>query len=166
MRTLAPALHVLGLVASAGALLVMLLPTWWISWVSEDPSRITFSQERWVSPSVFGYGNVLAPLAVLATAVALISASFVVVRDAWDLLARSDSSESERSTQEGPSGDEKASVVCAITSVLALLAAISGGVVFGGLVGVAVFAPIASSVAAASALGAVRIVRRCSGHSV
>lgn len=160
------ALRMLALGSSLVALAVMMLPTWRVSWSGSTPWETVTTRERWMSPLLFGYGDVLAPFAVLATVVAALAALVVVVRDlrgAWPDGADRDGEGEASARRDGAArsaGSGPAIRVVAAASLLALIAAIAGGVLFGGLAGPAILAPVCSAVAAASSSAVWLIGRR------
>lgn len=126
----------IGALASGVSVIVMALPTWHMEWVGADPTESLFTTESWGSPLLIGYGDIF-PMVALAAGLLTLG---LAVRAALTLRGH---------------------LAGAVLAAVGIAASLLGGLIFGGLSGVAVVAPLGLAVAlvALAAAGAVAVRR-------
>lgn len=125
----------IGVVTTAVAVTAMVLPTWRMEWVGDDPSTSLYTTESWANPLLLGYGQVLPAAALIAGVVALFFAATSAVRGSGSLAG-------------------------AILAIVGVACSLAGGFLFGGLSGGAIVAPVGLALTFASLVGARVIASR------
>ena len=119
----------IGALASGASVLVMALPTWRMEWVGADPTESLFTVESWGSPLLLGYGQVF-PMVALA---ARFHAKCLAMRAALTLRGQ---------------------VPGAVLAAAGIASSLLGELLFKGLSGVAVLAPLGLALALVALLAA------------